>query len=209
VITRGQFIISARLFSLHLQWLTLRRRFEARNEMTDKFKTPFDALLNREAGSMDAESRERIDIIRHKLKFTENKPVVACIEKLDPLTIAGSWLPEAIAVAGGIPLLVEPEKDSLQVHRSQISSLDPDIIIIAFRGLTIEAALKEMTGLLQRPDFALLKAVKNKRFYIAAGDRLCAPDPDIVGAVEMLAEMIHPKQFIFGYEGEGWVQFSV
>ncbi len=68
---------------------------------------------------MDTESRERMDIIRHKLKFTENKPVVACIEKLDPLTIASGWLPEAITMAGGIPLLVGPGNDSQQVSWAQ------------------------------------------------------------------------------------------
>jgi iron complex transport system substrate-binding protein len=28
-------------------------------------------------------------------------------------------------------------------------------------------------------------------------------------SIEIMAEIINPKQFIFGYEGNGWVHFNV
>ncbi len=39
--------------------------------------------------------QERVDIVRHKLKFNENKPMVACIEWLEPLMVSGNWVPES------------------------------------------------------------------------------------------------------------------
>jgi iron complex transport system substrate-binding protein len=31
----------------------------------------------------------------------------------------------------------------------------------------------------------------------------------MVETIELLAEIIYPKQFIFGHEGNGWIKFSV
>jgi len=31
----------------------------------------------------------------------------------------------------------------------------------------------------------------------------------VVDSIEILAEIIYPKQFVFGYEGDGWIKFSV
>jgi iron complex transport system substrate-binding protein len=32
---------------------------------------------------------------------------------------------------------------------------------------------------------------------------------DVVDKTELLAEMIYPKQFIFGHEGSGWIKFEL
>jgi len=87
---------------------------------------------------------------------------------------------------------------------------DPDIIVVTACGFSIERTLKEIDLLLQLPGFADLQAIKNKRFYIADGNQYFnRPGPRIVDSIEILAEIIYPKQFIFGYEGEGWIKFEV
>ncbi|PLW91050.1 MAG: cobalamin-binding protein, partial [Mucilaginibacter sp.] len=51
---------------------------------------------------------------------------------------------------------------------------------------------------------------KNNRVYIADGNQYFnRPGPRIVDSLEILAEIIHPKQFIFGNEGNGWVKFAL
>jgi len=70
--------------------------------------------------------------------------------------------------------------------------------------------MKEVDLLLQQPGFADLKAVKNHRVYLADGNQYFnRPGPRIVDSIEILAEVINPKHFIFGYEGSGWIRFSV
>jgi len=169
----------------------------------DKF---YDALQASDTGDNQEDLVERLDIVRHKLKFIQDKPLVICIEALEPLTIAGEWLPEAVAIAGGIAV---PDSQLLSNDGGQISSADPEIIVIALRGSSIEDTLREISLLLQQPGFANLKAVKNNRLYIADGRRFYDNGPGMVDTVEMLAEMINPKQFIFGYEGGGWIKFSL
>jgi iron complex transport system substrate-binding protein len=154
--------------------------------------------------------QERVDIIKHKLKFIDSKPTVACIEWLEPLMISGNWVPGLVSIAGGTPILAQEGKHSPYIEWDDILQQDPEIIVVMPCGFSIERTMREINLLLDRPGFASLKAVKNDRFYIADGNQYFnRPGPRIVDSIEILAEIIRPKQFIFGYEGEGWIKFSV
>lgn len=154
--------------------------------------------------------QERVDIIKHKLKFIDSKPTVACIEWLEPLMISGNWVPGLIDIAGGTPVLAQEGKHSAYIEWDEILQQDPEIIVVMPCGFSIERTMREINLLLDRPGFASLKAVKNDRFYIADGNQYFnRPGPRIVDSIEILAEIIRPKQFIFGYEGEGWIKFSL
>ncbi|WP_448702801.1 cobalamin-binding protein [Mucilaginibacter sp. AW1-3] len=153
---------------------------------------------------------ERVDLIRHKLKYITDKPGVACIEWLEPMMVSGNWIPEMVDIAGGRSILAENGKHSPYVNWEAIQAADPDIIIVMPCGFAIERTLKEMNVLLAQPGFADLKAVKNNRLYIADGNHYFnRSGPRIVDSLEILAEIINPKQFIFGYEGSGWMKFGM
>ncbi len=153
---------------------------------------------------------ERVGIIRHKLKFIETKPRIACIEWLEPLMVAGNWIPELVNIAGGNAILADAGKHSPFVQWPDIQQADPDIMLVMPCGFSIERTIKEIHLLLQLPAFAEMKAIKNNRLYIADGNQYFnRPGPRIVDSIEILAEIINPKQFIFGYEGNGWVKFTV
>ena len=154
--------------------------------------------------------QERIALVRHKLKFVEQKPRVACIEWLSPLMVAGNWTPEMIEMAGGSSVLAEGGKHSPFVEFAALQSADPEVIVIMPCGFSIERTLTEINLLLDLPGWNELTAFKNDRIYIADGNHYFnRSGPRIVDSIEILAEIIHPKQFIFGYEGEGWVKFGV
>ena len=155
-------------------------------------------------------SDERINIIRHKLKFIAEKPTVACIEWLSPLMMAGNWTPEIIEIAGGLPILTEAGKHSSYINFQDILQADPDIILIMPCGFSIQRTLQEISLMLDTPGWADLKAVKSQRVYIADGNQYFnRSGPRITDSIEIMAEIINPKQFIFGYEGNGWVHFNV
>lgn len=154
--------------------------------------------------------QERVDIIKHKLKFIADKPTVACIEWLQPLMVSGNWVPELVEIAGGSPILAATGQHSPYVTWDDIKTQDPDIIILMPCGFSMDRTLKEVDLMLQLPGFNELKAVKNNRFYLADGNQYFnRPGPRIVDSIEILAEIINPKQFVFGYEGEGWMKFGV
>lgn len=68
--------------------------------------------------------QERIDIIRHKLKFIRALPAVACIEGLDPLQTAGDRVPALVEIAGG---------NALNSENGRLSA-PPDIIVLMLPG---------------------------------------------------------------------------
>lgn len=155
-------------------------------------------------------AEERTDIIRHKLKFITQKPTVVCIEWLSPLMLAGNWTPEIVEIAGGIPVLSEKNKHSAYVDYRLIREADPDILVIMPCGFSVQRTLQEINLLLELPGWAELKAVKEQRVYIVDGNQFFnRSGPRITDSIEIMAEIINPKQFIFGYEGNGWLSFTI
>ena len=152
---------------------------------------------------------ERIDLIKHKLKFFPAKPKVALIEWLSPIMVAGNWIPELVEIAGGTPLLAENGKHSPFVEWQQIYDANPDILIVTPCGFSIARTLQEIDLLLNLPGWRDLEAVKNNRVYIADGNAYFnRSGPRIVDTIEILAEIITPKYFNYGFEGEGWIKFE-
>jgi iron complex transport system substrate-binding protein len=151
--------------------------------------------------NLPEELQERLALISHKLKFTPQRPMVACITALDPLQLATDELAQQITLAGGI---------SIAGDADTMLQLDPDVIILKPEGHSIEQAMSAFGQLSELDGFNKLKAVKSNRFYIVDGDRNFNSDAEtFVDSVELLAEIIYPKQFIFGHEGEGWVKFNL
>jgi iron complex transport system substrate-binding protein len=146
------------------------------------------------------EQQERIDIIHHKLKFIEQKPTVACIVNSDPLILAGDDKAELIRIAGGVAISGTAET---------MLQLNPDIIVLMPGDNSIAQSMNDIDQLLQLPGFTDLKAIKNNRFYIADASQYFNNANNFVDSVELLAEIIYPKQFIFGHEGQGWIKFSI
>ncbi|GAB2973432.1 hypothetical protein GCM10027049_04380 [Mucilaginibacter puniceus] len=140
------------------------------------------------------ELQERIDLIKHKLKFIEQKPAVACIANLDTLTLADNSVAELINIAGGA---------------SENQFNNPDIIVVIPIGYAVSQTMQQMDRLLQLPGFSDLKAAKNNRVYMVDGNFDISNPDQLVALTEVFGEIINPKQFIFGYEGEKWIKFGV
>lgn len=154
-------------------------------------------------------SEERIKIIRHKLKFITEKPKVACIEWLSPIMIVGNWTPEIVEIARGMPVLTKSGKHSAYISFEDILIEDPDLIVLMPCGFSIRRTIEEINLLLELPEWGSLKAVQNNKIYIADGNQYFnRSGPRITDSIEIMAEIINPKQFIFGYEGSGWIKFN-
>ncbi len=91
---------------------------------------------------------DRIEIIKHKVKFVKHRPRIACIEWMEPLMVAGHWTPELLAFAGGEAVLSDEFKDSKYINFEQLAEADPDGIIIAPCGFDLERTKKELDMLL-------------------------------------------------------------
>jgi iron complex transport system substrate-binding protein len=153
------------------------------------------------------ELTERYELVQHKVKFVKNRQKVLCIEWLEPLMAAGNWTPELIEIAGGDFVLSEKHKHSPWLKWEQIVAEDPDMIIIAPCGFTIERTLQETHLLTEQKEWNELKAVKNNKVFIADGNYYFnRSGPRIIDTIEILAEIIQANQFYYGMENVAWRQ---
>ena len=131
--------------------------------------------------------QERVDIIRHKIKFM-NKVPVACLDSHNRLNYT---LEEVILNAGG---LLYDLTDSAKV------------VIYMEEGKT----MLELMGVVPALVDNSWPAVEYNRVYLMNGQDLDASNAeDMVTTMEDIAEMLYPGFFIFGNEGINWLSFKM
>lgn len=135
------------------------------------------------------------------------RPTVALLEWIDPLMVAGYWMPTLVEMAGGINMGLVQNQPSARISLTELSGLNPDVIMMAPCGYDIGTTYNEMAPLLQQPQWNHLKAVRTKKVYLADGIQYFnRPGPRLMESLEILAEILHPKHFHFGHQGMGWVR---
>ena len=135
------------------------------------------------------------------------KPRVACIEWIEPLMAAGNWMPELVAMAGGTNLFGEAGRHSPWMTMEQLVAADPDVIVVLPCGFDIERCRAEMPALAARPEWQSLRAVREARVFLSDGNQYFnRPGPRLAESAEILAEILHPTVFRFGYEGTAYVR---
>lgn len=155
-----------------------------------------------------AEMQRRMDAIRQKTVDLP-KPRIATLEWLDPLMSAGNWMPELVEIAGGYNLFGVTGQHSPWLSWAELSAADPDMLIILPCGYDIPKAESELALLSQRPEWQALRAVQNNQVYVTDGNQYFnRPGPRLADSAEILAEILHPDVFNFGYEGWGWERWS-
>ena len=152
---------------------------------------------------------ERLNKIKELSSKQKNKPSVACIEWIDPLMMAGNWIPEMVQIAGGTNILGKSGKDSHWIKFNEIANQDPEIIIFLPCGFNIEKTQDELKNFLKNNnEWKSLKAVKNKKIFVADGNQFFnRPGPRLLESIEIFAEIMHPNLFNFKHEKIGWVNY--
>lgn len=150
----------------------------------------------------------RVKIVDQKtqgLSQTEHLPTVACIEWTDPLMVAANWIPELVTLAGGQPLLSITGQSSTPLKWETLISSNPDAIIFMPCGFDLNRTRQEAQLFTQRPEWQQLHAVQSGRVYITDGNSYFnRPGPRLVDSLEILAEILHPEIFQYGYKEQAW-----
>ncbi len=171
------------------------------------FRRVADALGDSSAGArLVAETKGRLDAVAAAARDLDPKPTVAAIEWVDPLMAAGNWMPELVAMAGGRCQFGSAGQHSPRLSFEDLLQADPDVILISPCGFGIERALADVPILQADPRWPSLAAVRERRVAVADGNQFFnRPGPRLAESAEILAEILHPESFDFGYRGGGWV----
>jgi iron complex transport system substrate-binding protein len=122
-----------------------------------------------------------------------NRPTTFVMEWADPIYNSGHWNPELIALAGGAPVLSAPGEYSVRVPWEDLRMADPEVLVVACCGHGVERTRSDMPVLEGLPGWNGLRAVRDRRMYIADGSAYFSrPGPRIVDSLEILAALIHP-----------------
>jgi len=147
--------------------------------------------------------RVRIDGIRALVSGAAARPTVACIEWLDPLIVAGHWVPEMVEIAGGHDALAKPGEPSRRIGFDDLRSADPDILILMPCGFDVERAEVELGRTPGLDEWRSLAAVQDRRVYVTdAGSLFSRSGPRLVDSLEVLGKIVHPDVFGEGLPSE-------
>jgi iron complex transport system substrate-binding protein len=151
--------------------------------------------------------QHRFEKIESRARPLKTRPSLAGIEWADPLMAFGNWTPELVQIAGGRNLFGVAGRHSPWMSFEALANEDPDVILIAPCGFTIERALEDLPVLEANSGWKRLQAVRQNRVYVADGNQYFnRPGPRLVETLEILAEILHPGIFQFGHQGKGWVR---
>jgi iron complex transport system substrate-binding protein len=128
-------------------------------------------MLDREDMGRAVVERERrlLAEIRSRTDGLPRRTVVM-IEWIDPLFSMGNWGPELVEIAGGEPLIGTPGEFSVGIEFEQVTAADPEFVIVAPCGFSLDRAWTERSVLRAYPGWGDLRAVREGRVALADGN---------------------------------------
>jgi len=188
---------------LNLEATTLEQILETIRQVADVVGVP-------ERGVQVVETlRERIAQVRRTAEQSARRPRVAVLEWLDPVFCSGHWTPELVEIAGGMEVLGQKGKPSVQKTWKDVKAAAPELLIIACCGQSAARAFRDWVRLRQQPEVEAIPAVQDGRVYLVDGRAYFnRPGPRIVDSLEILAEIVHPELFGGRFPDRGMIRPS-
>jgi iron complex transport system substrate-binding protein len=139
---------------------------------------------------------ERVDIVRLRAKRVLHRPRSFLMEWVDPPFCSGHWGPELVETAGGHDLLGHKHRPSAQIDWREVIDARPEIMVLALCGYNIDRARRDYELLRRFPNFEALPAAHDGKIYLVdASAYFARPGPRIVDTLEILAGILHPREF--------------
>lgn len=139
--------------------------------------------------------QKRIDATIDALRANRTLPKrVMLMEWLAPIYNCGHWIPHQMAYAGGIDMLSNPSGDSIVTSWEKIIRYDPEVLVVAPCGFSVERTTEEIHLLTKRKGWNTLKAVREEAVFLADFDLFTQPSAGtLVDGIELLAGLFHPE----------------
>lgn len=175
-------------------------------QVWDSFGTVGEALDLGWAGRELAErARERVEVIAERVQPATARPKVLCVEWLDPPMIAGHWMPEVVAAAGGRAVLAKRGARAEPTTLRGLAEAEADGLVLMPCGFDLVRTLEDGRSFLARPSIARAGPVRAGRVWAVDGNAYFnRPGPRLVTSVEILTEILQPELFNAGYRGTAW-----
>ncbi|MEQ1794576.1 MAG: ABC transporter substrate-binding protein [Nitrospira sp.] len=136
--------------------------------------------------------RARLDQVSAAKRAT--RPRVVCLEWLSPLYLAGHWVPDMVALAGGEDVLGAQGQPSRETTWEEVRNAKPDVVLIMPCGYSVQRTLTELSRLEDtETPWSTQLARWPDTYVLDANSYFSRPGPRLVDGVELLAALFHPK----------------
>jgi iron complex transport system substrate-binding protein len=112
---------------------------------------------------------------------------ILVLEWTDPAYVAGHWVPELIAAAGGEDVGARAGARSVARAWPELHALAPDLVVVALCGFDVPRARRE-TAAVTDPDGRTL--LQGRVVYLDGNAYTSRPGPRLVDAAELLAPLM-------------------
>ena len=141
--------------------------------------------LASEAEELVLGMRYRFHTVRnHASRATH--PRVLVLEWLDPPYVAGHWVPELVAIAGGADVGNRPGARSVARPWPELRALAPERVVIALCGFDVAQARREAAAVTNTDGRALVR----DGAFIDGNAYTSRPGPRLADAAELLARLM-------------------
>ena len=150
------------------------------------------------ATQLRAELERRVAAVRETATAAveaTGRPRVAVLDWLDPVMVAGHWVPELVEIAGGEPVLADVGERSGPVRFDSLVAADPAVVVAAPCGFAVPRTLADADALVDRDGYDDLPAAPDRTYVVDGNHYLNRPGPRLVESLQHLAAAIHPTRF--------------
>jgi iron complex transport system substrate-binding protein len=138
------------------------------------------------AGELILNLKHRLDMLEDKQ--VTRRPRILCIEWLDPLYLAGHWVPEQIEAAGGVDVGAPAGSHSVLRQWDELPQLRPDNVVVMLCGFGLQRARQELERLDQSEALDFLDQVPT---WIMDGNQYTSrPGPRVVTGAEQMRAIL-------------------
>lgn len=141
--------------------------------------------------------QELLELIAHKLRFLEQKPLVAFLGSLQPL----NWVPpqdvHALLTTLGAPLAPQAARFPAQA----------EVVLVFLEGVGLSEGVALLPQLALLPGLDSTLAVQKSQVYVLNYEWF--QQAASVSKLECLAEMLYPRLFSFGHQGSAWLNLAI
>jgi iron complex transport system substrate-binding protein len=138
----------------------------------------------------------RVEAVRERAAHFADRPRCFLMEWVDPPFCSGHWGPELVEIAGGHDPLGRKHQPSAQIDWEQVLDAGPEFIVLALCGYDVDLARRDYELLKNFSGFDSLPAARSSEIYLVnASAYFARPGPRIVDSIEILAGILHAKEF--------------
>lgn len=137
------------------------------------------------------ELKSRVQAVVARGRSLSYRPSMMLLEWIDPPFSAGHWSPELVEMAGGREVIGVAGERSTTVAWEEIVRADPEMLVIACCGFTVERTRQDLPILESYPGWSSLACVRNDQVHVVDGSAFFSrPGPRLVDSLEILGDLI-------------------